>query len=107
VDDNDSNGGQQQWQRTKAADNDGTQDRVADYKGEGGEWAANNNGIRQKADKPAGQRAWNNKEIKFTQKDFFQWYGQSGWICCSRENSQCALFALSVLHALSIVLVKL
>jgi hypothetical protein len=31
---------------TTAADNDGTQDREADYKGEGGERAANNNGIR-------------------------------------------------------------
>ncbi len=29
-----------------ASDNDSTQDRVADYKGEGGEWVANNNGIR-------------------------------------------------------------
>jgi hypothetical protein len=35
---------------TKAADNNGMQDWAADYKGEGGEWAANNNGIRQKAD---------------------------------------------------------
>jgi hypothetical protein len=42
------NGGRQQWQwrRTTAADDDGTQDRAADYKGEGGEQAANNNGIR-------------------------------------------------------------
>jgi hypothetical protein len=39
----------------KAADNDGMQDWAADYEGEGGERAANNNGIRQKA-KPAGQR---------------------------------------------------
>ncbi len=30
------------------------QDWVADYEGEGGERVANNNGIRQKADKPAG-----------------------------------------------------
>ena len=48
-----------------------TQDQAADYKGEGGEWAANNNSIRQKADKPAGQRVWKNKEIEFRQKDFF------------------------------------
>ncbi len=47
------------------------QDWVADYEGEEGERAANNTGIRQKADKPAGQRAWKNKEIKFTQKTFF------------------------------------
>jgi hypothetical protein len=37
---------------TKATDNAGTQDQATDYKGEGGERAANNNGIR-----PAGQRA--------------------------------------------------
>ncbi len=36
---------------TKAVDDDGMQDRAADYEGEGGERAANNNGIR-----PAGQR---------------------------------------------------
>jgi hypothetical protein len=41
----------------KAVDNKGTQDRVADYEGEEGERAANNNGIRHKADKPIGQRA--------------------------------------------------
>ncbi len=50
--DNDGNGRQQEWQTTKVADDDGTQDRAADYKGEGGERAANNNCIR-----PAGQRA--------------------------------------------------
>ncbi len=56
VDDN-GNGGQGQRWTTKAADDDSTQDWAADYKGEGGERAANNNGIRQKADKPAaGQR---------------------------------------------------
>jgi hypothetical protein len=48
----DGNGERQQWQMTKAADDDGTRDQVADYEGEGGEWEANNNGIR-----PAGQRA--------------------------------------------------
>jgi hypothetical protein len=61
--------------------------------------AANNNGIRQKADKPAGQRLWKNKELKFTQKDFFQQYSLPGWIFHSRKNSQCALFGLSVLFA--------
>jgi hypothetical protein len=51
----------------KAADDDSMRDQVSDYKGEGGERAANNNGIR-----PAGQRARNkNKEIEITQKDFF------------------------------------
>ncbi len=39
-------GGQQQQQTTTAADNNGTQDRTADYEGEGGERAVNNNGIR-------------------------------------------------------------
>ncbi len=42
---------------TKTVDDDGMQDRVVDYEGEGGERVANNNGIRQKADKPAGERA--------------------------------------------------
>ncbi len=51
VDDNGDGGRRQQWM-TKVADDDSTQDQVADYKGEGGERAANNNGIR-----PAAQRA--------------------------------------------------
>ncbi len=55
ADDDDGNGGQLQWRMMKVADNDGTQDQAADYKGEQGERAANNNGIRQKA-KPPGQR---------------------------------------------------
>ena len=50
--DNDGDGGRRQRQMTKVADDDGTQDQVADYEGEGGEQAANNNGIR-----PARQRA--------------------------------------------------
>jgi hypothetical protein len=49
---NDGNGGQRQQRTTKAADDDGMQGQAADYEGEGGGWAANNNGIR-----PAGQRA--------------------------------------------------
>jgi hypothetical protein len=48
----DGDGGQRQRQTTKAADDDSTQDRAADHKGDGGEWAANSNGMR-----PAGQRA--------------------------------------------------
>ncbi len=53
----DGEGGWQQQRRTTATDDNGTQDWVADYEGEGGERAANNNGIRHKAEKPAGQRA--------------------------------------------------
>ncbi len=45
VDDNGDGGRWQQWMMT-AADNDGTRDWMAHYKGEGGERAANNNGIR-------------------------------------------------------------
>jgi hypothetical protein len=62
--DNDSDGRQQQWRTTKVADDDGMQDQAADYEGEGGERAANNNGMR-----PAGQRARNKKKIK---KTFFR-----------------------------------
>jgi hypothetical protein len=57
AEDDNGDGGQQQRRKMKTADNKGTQDWLADYKGEGGERVANNNGIRQKADKPAGQRA--------------------------------------------------
>jgi hypothetical protein len=46
ADNNIGNGGQRQQQTMTAADNDGTQDRAVDYEGEGGEQAANNNGIR-------------------------------------------------------------
>jgi hypothetical protein len=45
ADNNNGNGRRQQQQTTTAADNDGTQDWAADYEGEGGEQAANNNGI--------------------------------------------------------------
>ncbi len=45
ADNNNGKGGGQQQQTTTAADNDGTQDLAADYEGEGGEQAANNNGI--------------------------------------------------------------
>ncbi len=50
--DDDGDGGRQQPRTTKAADDDGTHNQGADYEGEGGERAVNNNGIR-----PAGQRA--------------------------------------------------
>jgi hypothetical protein len=46
AEDNNGNGGQQKQQTTTALDDNGMQDWVADYKGEGGEQAANNNGIR-------------------------------------------------------------
>ncbi len=56
--DNESKGGQRrQRQTTMVADNDGTQDQVVDYNGEGQEWEANNNGIRHKAMKPAGNQS--------------------------------------------------
>jgi hypothetical protein len=46
ADDDNGGGRQQQWRTTKVADDNGTSDWVADYKGEGGEWVANKNGIR-------------------------------------------------------------
>jgi hypothetical protein len=46
ADDDNGDGGRQQQQTTTAAVDNGTRDQVADYKGEGGEWGANNNGIR-------------------------------------------------------------
>jgi hypothetical protein len=45
ADDNNGNGGQQQQQTITAVDNNGMQDRAADYKGKGGERMVNNNGI--------------------------------------------------------------
>ncbi len=42
--DNDGNGGRQRWRTTTAADDDGSQDWVADYDGEGREWAARDGG---------------------------------------------------------------
>jgi hypothetical protein len=95
--DDDGDGGRRQRRTMKAADDDGTRDRAADYKGEGGEWAANNNGIR-----PAGQRIKNkNKDIEFTQKDFFQRYGLSGWSFRSRLKQTILLLDLSVLSKLT------
>jgi hypothetical protein len=46
ADDNNGNHGRQQQRTTTAVDDDGTRDRAADYEGEGGERAANNNSIR-------------------------------------------------------------
>jgi hypothetical protein len=48
ADNDNSNGGQRQRQRRTmgVADDDGTQDWAENYKGEGGERATNNNGIR-------------------------------------------------------------
>ncbi len=48
---------------------------------------------------PTRQRAWKNKEIKFTQKDFFQQYGLSSWIFCSCRSTQWYLLDLSVLDS--------
>jgi hypothetical protein len=92
--DDDGNRGQQR-RTMKAADDDGTRDQAADYEGEGGEQASNNNGIR-----PAGQRASSkNKENEFTQKDFFQQYSLSGWSSLSRQKPTILLLDLSVLTA--------
>jgi hypothetical protein len=46
ADDDNGNGRQQQQQTMTLADNDGTQEWVTDYKGEGGEQVVNNNSIR-------------------------------------------------------------
>jgi hypothetical protein len=89
----DGDGGRWQRQTTKAADDDGMQGRAADYKGEGGGRAANNNGIR-----PAEQRVWNKyKQIEFTRKDFFQQYGLSGWSFFSCRKQTLFLLDLSLL----------
>jgi hypothetical protein len=63
--DNNGNGRRKQRWTTKVADDDGTQDQAADYKGEGGEQAANNNGIR-----PAGQIT-KIKKLSLRKKTFF------------------------------------
>jgi hypothetical protein len=46
ADNNKGDGRQHQQQTMTATDDNGTQYRAADYKGEGGERATNNNGIR-------------------------------------------------------------
>jgi hypothetical protein len=48
ADDDNGDGGRRQRRMTKAADDNGRGDWAADYKGEGGERAANNNGNRKK-----------------------------------------------------------
>jgi hypothetical protein len=88
AEDDNGNSGWQQKQTTTALDGNDMQDWVADYEGEGGE-----QGIRAR---PA--ESVKNKEIEFMQKDFFQQYGLSGWNFCSRWNTQCPLWDLSVLH---------
>jgi hypothetical protein len=59
ADNNNGNGGQQQRQSrtTTVVDDNGMQDRPADYEGEGGERVANNNSIR-------ARRAESVKKIK-------------------------------------------
>jgi hypothetical protein len=44
---------------------------VADYEGEGEERAVNNNGIRQKADKPTGRVCEKIKKLSLCKKSFF------------------------------------
>jgi hypothetical protein len=70
-----------------AVEDNSTQDWAADYKGEGGERAANKNGIR--AHWAESVKILRN--IEYMQKDFFQQYGLYGWIFCSRQNIQCPL----------------
>jgi hypothetical protein len=41
---------------------------------------------------------WKKIEIKFTQNDYFQRYGLSGWIFCSLQNTQWYVLDLSVLN---------
>jgi hypothetical protein len=66
ADNNNGNGRRQQQQMTTAADDNGTRDWAVDYKGERGERAANNNGIRARQ-----AESMKNKEIKFTHKTVF------------------------------------
>ncbi len=53
ADKDNGDGGQRQrrWRTTTAANDDGMQDWAADYEGEGGERAANNNGIRARRER--------------------------------------------------------
>ncbi len=105
----DDSGGRQQWQRrtmtTATADDDSSKQQQ--------QWTTTARKIGQRTKRRkeksgrrtttalelAGQRAWKNKEIEFTQKDFFWWYGLSGWIFCSHQNTQWYLLDLSVLIA--------
>jgi hypothetical protein len=105
--DNDSGGQKQQQRRTTTtamADDDSSEQRqrqtmaaceigqrITRGKEESG-WQTTT------ALEPAGQRAWKNKEIAFTQKDFFQRYGLTGWIYRSRQNTHWYLLDLSVLN---------
>ncbi len=50
-----------------AADDNGTQDWAADYEGEEGEWAANNNGIRARQAKSVNKI----KKSSLRKKTFF------------------------------------
>jgi hypothetical protein len=53
------------------AENNGTQDWVADYKGEGGDRAVNNNGIRHKADARQAGSIKKIKKLSLRKKTFF------------------------------------
>jgi hypothetical protein len=72
ADNDDGDYGRQQRRTTSAADDDCTRlgGRLQGGRRSAG-GAVKTNGIRQKADKPAGPRAQKNKEIEFTQKAFF------------------------------------
>jgi hypothetical protein len=91
ADDNNSNNRQWQQQTLTAADDNGMQNLAADYK------------AKEKSGQQTTTALGREREkinIEFTQKAFFQQYGLSGWIFCSRKNSQCALFGLSVLFGM-------
>ncbi len=70
ADDHSGEGQRQQRRRrtTTATDDDGTQDREADYEGEGGERAANNNSIRAHA---PGRESEKIKKSDLCKKTFF------------------------------------
>ncbi len=90
--DNDNGNSRQQQQQTMTeADDDGTQDWAADYKGEGGERVANNNRIRA----PQAERM-KKYRIQVNAKRLFK--GMRSVIFCSRRNTQCPLLDLSVIY---------
>jgi hypothetical protein len=68
ADEDDGDCGRQQQRTMKAADDDGTRDQAVDYEGEGGERAAKNNGIRQKA---PGREREKIKKLSLCKKTFF------------------------------------
>ncbi len=77
---------------TTAADNNGTQDWVADSKGEGGEQAANNNGIRARA---PGRESDKIKKSSLCKKTFSA-IRSVRLDFCSCQNTQYVVLDLSV-----------